>query len=340
MALAPVSILTLWLSLWTSLIQAEIEYPVTIEVDLIYPRPEAKARDEWLPIVFAIQNAEAAYFHGFTMTWLVYPEGGGEFESIQTYTSSSFQKFHYGMLDSDTAIVIGANSNTATVDPGRYNFTWEFSMVPCTVSGSLTTIESGTVVASDSFFVDIVSGDAGNVGDLEDWIDKCPEVAAQVTIAESVLSSCPVLAENDNSRSVRRQMCDTMLLDAEQRGCLHSYFSGISDNGHEYVQDNGTVSCKSGFDVLPIEWKDPGFEVSTTSSSSTRTSTSSTASSTTTDIPTSTEGIDEASPTATYSTDNGNGQSDVDESASPIHLAEFTTLGGCMVVSFIFLGLV
>lgn len=213
-------------------------------------------------------------------------------------------------------------------------------MVPCTVSGSLTTIESGTVVASDSFFVDIVSGDAGNVGDLEDWIDKCPEVAAQVTIAESVLSSCPVLAENDNSRSVRRQMCDTMLLDAEQRGCLHSYFSGISDNGHEYVQDNGTVSCKSGFDVLPIEWKDPGFEVSTTSSSSTRTSTSSTASSTTTDIPTSTEGIDEASPTATYSTDNGNGQSDVDESASPIHLAEFTTLGGCMVVSFIFLGLV
>lgn len=335
-------IAALWLLLCTSLIHAEIEYPTTIGVDIIYPRPEARARDNWLPVVFAIQHAEAAYFHGFTMRWLLYPETGGDFEYIQTYTTSNFEKFHYGMLDSDTAIVVGANSNTATVDPGRYNFTWEFSMVPCTVSGSLITIESGTVVSSGSFFIDVASGDAGNVGDLEDWIDKCPEVGPQVTIAESVLSSCPVIAENGGERSGKRQMCDTLLLDAEQRGCLHSYFSGLADNGREYAQDNGTVSCQSGFDVLPMEWGNPGFEVSTTSSSSSTTSTTK-SSSTTTDISTTdnsapTEDVDEAAPTVTESTDSGNGQSDDDESVSPIHLPGLTTLGGCMAVGFILLG--
>lgn len=343
MAPTLISLAALWLAFCMPFIHAEIQYPTTLELDIIYPRPDAKARDEWLPVVFAIQGAEAAYYHGFTMSWFLYPEGGGEFEYVQTYTPSNFEKFHYGMLDADTAIVIGARSNTATVDTGRYNFTWEFSMVPCTVSGSLTTIESGTVVASDSFFVDIVSGDAGNVGDLEDWIDKCPEAGAQVKIARSVISSCPVLAEDDEGHPVKRQMCDTLLLDAEQRGCIHSYFSSIAENGHAYTQDNETISCKTGFDVLPIEWMDPGFEISTTSSSSsTRSSSTSTtaSSSTTTEIPTATPGVDEAAPTGTESTDNDDDQSDGDESVSPIHLAELTTLGGCMVIGFIFLGFI
>jgi hypothetical protein len=53
-------------------------------------------------------------------------------------------------------MVMNVGGHALPIDPGRYNFTWEFNMVPCTVGRNSIMIGSGTVVASGSYFIDVV----------------------------------------------------------------------------------------------------------------------------------------------------------------------------------------
>jgi hypothetical protein len=144
-------------------VHSEISYPKTLEIDIIYLRENSRTRNSWLPIIFAIQGAETAYFNGFTVSWTLYhtvrtQDDDYNWESLASYKDAvDYEDFHYGNLGDDIAMVMNVGGHALPIDPGwRYNFTWEFNMVPCTVGRNSIMIGSRTVVASGSYFIDVV----------------------------------------------------------------------------------------------------------------------------------------------------------------------------------------
>ncbi|KAL2783198.1 hypothetical protein BJX66DRAFT_345157 [Aspergillus keveii] len=290
-----------------------------MEIDIIYPCENFRTRNSWLPIIFAIQGAETAYFNGFTVSWTLYhtvrtQDDDYNWESLASYKDAvDYEDFHYGNLGDDIAMVMNVGGHALPIDLGRYNFTWEFNMVPCT---------------------------RGDLGDLDEWLGECPELGAQVTITDSVLLACAVLAEEGEEISPpvpEPEPCRTALRDEQQRECIRGYFSGLTSNGREYLMDNATEACMQGFDVLPENWTDPYRMSSSTSSSYTRsTSTTTISASSTSDAeltatatptPTGIEGDDEGG-----SEDEAQAEGDGGSSADA-HVLNLQGLGCCMIMS-------
>lgn len=73
--------LLVWLA--SALMVTAIDFPTTIELDVVFPRNETYSSTGTLPVVFAVQNAEAAFQFGYSITWTIKTLGSGTYGSFQ-----------------------------------------------------------------------------------------------------------------------------------------------------------------------------------------------------------------------------------------------------------------
>lgn len=139
------------ISLLTALISASIsvalvQVPTSMEVDIVFPRPNGRyARTDHFPVVLAIQNTAAAFEFGYGFSWLIVPadpdafgiEGQGDIFVVEETSP----------LSEDPYI---QTNYTAGLDVGQWNLSWA-------LTNARTCVEAGMFV-DETFFTTINNG--------------------------------------------------------------------------------------------------------------------------------------------------------------------------------------
>ncbi|KAL4864162.1 hypothetical protein BDV12DRAFT_201393 [Aspergillus spectabilis] len=344
-----------WLILSPTLAQSIIEYPTTLEIDILYPREISQTRNTWIPMIFAVQGADAAFLNRFSLDWTLAPEDDqDDFFKLFFYTYSSHRDpdaWRYGMLEENTAIVLNTEGFTFSIPPGRYNLTWELTMMTCRVVANQPELIGGEKLVSRSYLIDVVESQLGDLGDLEDWLDECPVFGGKVPIADAVsIQACPVIAQGGHPDELREgKPCNARLQNEDQKECIRRYFGDLPPDEDGYAQEYQAGPCRDGFDVLPLSWQYPESMTWSTSSSTenlsalitsatTTTTTSSTVAETHT--PTTPTSVDKSTPTLTPSESGAEGEpQDGDDGglASLVSPLGYVGLARCVVGSLLLL---
>jgi hypothetical protein len=205
-----------------------VDYPATIEVDLIFPRNETYNNMTSFPIVFALQNAEAALAFGYTIDWEFVWLGGDEVEKfLDAYTgpdiSNSLYVGDFKYTHDDSVLVAGkvSNRNGYYLRPGTYAVQWTYDTVTCSVSDTSTTYHIGgdAYVTSGGNVVFTAVADGSGLG-FEIPVDECPVFSGQWTAGDGT-ATCPELSSFD----AEPDPCKAQL-GQEQIDCLQDWYRG------------------------------------------------------------------------------------------------------------------
>ncbi|RDW86377.1 uncharacterized protein DSM5745_03019 [Aspergillus mulundensis] len=223
-----------------------ISYPATIEIDLLFPRNETYNNMTGFPIVFALQNADAAGTFGWDFDWqFTRLDGDGNNKFLDFYTGSllddspTSNDFRY--QTDDILIVPGKiySENNYYIRPGTYSVSWRYYTSTCTKTNGTTYINDQTMAAhANSTVIFTVVADGSGL-DFEIPADECPVYSGQWTAESGTSSDCPVrdLEVLEPSDPCKAQ------LSKKQLSCLQNWFAG----------NNGSHVCHSSlkqWDVL------------------------------------------------------------------------------------------
>ncbi|KAL4820854.1 hypothetical protein BDW67DRAFT_73225 [Aspergillus spinulosporus] len=235
------AILPLFLALFTSVLC--LSYPTAIEVNLLFPRNETYNNMTGFPIVFALQNADAAGTFGWDIDWQFIWLDGSEDEKFLDYYSGlhlidspTLNDFRY--LADDILIVPGRilQENNYYIRPGIYRVAWRYLTSTCLESESITWIDGSTMIArANSSVVFTVVADGSGL-DFEIPSDTCPLYSGQWTAGSGTPADCP---DPDSSKYEDPDLCEAQL-SQEQISCLKDWFGG----------NNASEVCQSSFE----EW--------------------------------------------------------------------------------------
>jgi hypothetical protein len=129
-----------------SLSVALAQLPTSVEVDIVFPRPNGRyARTDHFPVVLAIQNTVAAFEFGYGFSWLISPadpyafgiEGQGDIFVVEETTPPLQDPY------------IQTNY-TAGLDVGQWSLSWS-------LTNARTCVEAGMFV-DETFFTTISNG--------------------------------------------------------------------------------------------------------------------------------------------------------------------------------------
>lgn len=183
--------LLIWLA--SVLLATAIEFPTTIELDVVFPRNETYNRMMALPVAFAVQNAEAAFQFGYSMTWTVETLGSGNVrqQPEQTVPAEAVNNTWYEWGN------VTAFDEDQPIEPGTYNLTVSFIMGSCTDTSTTVTVGVTILEASVEFTV----ADDGTGKDV-DLTSDCPRFLDTLTIERltgpvAATASCPVRAQRE-----------------------------------------------------------------------------------------------------------------------------------------------
>ncbi|KAL3443396.1 hypothetical protein BJX65DRAFT_311897 [Aspergillus insuetus] len=209
-----------------------VDYPATIEVDLIFPRNETYNNMTTFPIIFALQNADAALAFGYTIDWEFVWLGGDEDEKfLDAYTgpdiSDSIYLSDFKYTHDDLVLVAGkvSNRNGYYLRPGTYLVQWTYDTVTCSVSDTTTTYHIGGdgYVAMGGNVVFTAVADGSGLG-FEVPVDECPLYSGQWTAGDGT-NTCPELSSFD----AEPDPCKAQL-GQEQIDCLQDWYRGNNES--------------------------------------------------------------------------------------------------------------
>ena len=176
---------------------AALDYPATVEIDIVYPLNKTYNNVTQMPVVFAIQNAEAAFAWGYDISWQV-----DEVHPKSTLSNPRSQGSVWAFSDDvphDTLNNIwypaDLTYNFSELRAGEHVLKWEWSMTTCSDQGRTTTYTSGNTQASGSIYFTIVDNGSGEK--KMDWTAECPVYQGRVTAKRgTTAANCPYLGED------------------------------------------------------------------------------------------------------------------------------------------------
>ncbi|KAL2862636.1 uncharacterized protein BJX67DRAFT_385443 [Aspergillus lucknowensis] len=239
-----------------TLATADLSPPQTIEVDVLWPTGSVSTsqfRD--IPLIFAVQNAEAAYSYEWFIEHRLYnasvwAAAGNDSAAIAQIERGSWPEdidwvdsglpawsyngnppFNY-YYNGDVAVAAAEWLTIYPLDPGDYVILWLYSTENCAEEDILM-VAWGT----HSFTVD-EEGVAG----LEVMLDACPEYSGGWTIRDTRDDGCPFVLEQGVSDP---DPCRARLQNRQQVECLEDYYRLSSDD----TSRNETEACRAAFEV-------------------------------------------------------------------------------------------
>ncbi|KAL4754066.1 hypothetical protein BDW72DRAFT_158061 [Aspergillus terricola var. indicus] len=231
------AILQLFPALFTSVLC--LSYPTTIEVDLLFPRNETYNNMTGFPVVFALQNADAAGTFGWDIDWqFTWLDGSEDEKFLDYYTgpqlidSPTLNDFRY--LADDILVIPGRiyRENNYYIRPGIYRVTWRYLTSTCSETESTTWIDGSTIIArANSSFIFTVVADGSGL-DFEIPSDECPLYSGQWTAGSGTSTDCP---DPDSKKYEDPDPCEARL-SQEQISCLKDWFDG--NNASEVCQSS------------------------------------------------------------------------------------------------------
>lgn len=175
---------------------AALEYPATVELDLVFPlnktynrmtqlpnRPYSNvtySNMTQLPIVFAIQNAEDAYALGWAISWGIYDADPKSAESgpwSGGFIWNNNTGVPHDALD-NILYVAELTDNSTELRAGEHVLSWELSMWACIDQNDHVFTGIQDLRAGDVYFTIV---DDGSGESKMDWTAECPVYQASVT---------------------------------------------------------------------------------------------------------------------------------------------------------------
>ncbi|KXJ94818.1 hypothetical protein Micbo1qcDRAFT_221293 [Microdochium bolleyi] len=177
--------------------------PANIELDLVFPRNETYALKKRFPVIFGIQNAAAAYTHGYHLGWQVrragteYVMGGVDSGGV---TAAQFRP---ETAPADPYFIV--NSTNWGLDfvydytkvPGQYILEWRFGLSKnCSESSAWFNATTNAVALANSIQFTVVPADdaAGKDIDLA-AAGACPALAGVIGIPKVYSTGCPNIGD-------------------------------------------------------------------------------------------------------------------------------------------------
>ncbi len=231
---------------------AMIDYPATIEVDLLFPRNETYNRNiTTIPIVFAIQNGPAAYKTDWRLTWNISLAtsnksitSGTHFATASTSrvlpTRSNDFRYYY---NDNIAIVptYPERSFASLLRPGMYRLEWSYMVGPCIPEGSSGVRGPRVPVANGVHYYSLIDDGSGREFDIP--LGDCP-IYGDIWIRPTSGMGCPWTTSSDNAE---RNPCKALLQNQRQVDCIRDYF---------FKRDNETETCLTAFQRVTESWLD------------------------------------------------------------------------------------
>ncbi|ROW06502.1 hypothetical protein VMCG_04276 [Cytospora schulzeri] len=128
--ITPHPILVAYFLAHAGMLAAQTTYPTTVELDLVFPRDNTYAPGELMPLVFAIQNAQAASALGLTIDWQIGEIGNSDdsfFSGFWDLTSTNYSSDPY---------YIYTYTPLLNVTEGDYKVLWYVYATNCSNDGS------------------------------------------------------------------------------------------------------------------------------------------------------------------------------------------------------------
>lgn len=183
---------------------ATIEYPATVEVDIVFPLNKTYNNATQLPnnvsqfpVVFAVQHAEAAFAWGYSIAWKIFEVINGTASE-----SSRAQGAVYGRGDipphdtlDDIWYNAGLTYNFTKLRPGEHLLSWEWTMITCQDIGKTRLYKSSTPASGEMYFSIVDDGSGEDV----DLTGECPVYAGKITAKDGTeASNCPYMGKNED----------------------------------------------------------------------------------------------------------------------------------------------
>ncbi|KAL4906078.1 hypothetical protein BDW74DRAFT_177107 [Aspergillus multicolor] len=231
-------------------------YPATIEIDLLFPRNETYNNLTRFPIVFALQNADAAGIFGWNVDWQFTRMGrDGNDKFLGTYTGSllndSLTSNDFRYRTDHSLIIPGKiyNENNYYIRPGTYSLSWRYYTSTCTKSDDTTYINDQTMVAHANSTVVFTVVDDGSGLDFEISADDCPLYSGHWTAGSGTSTDCPDL---ESEAHEPLDPCKARL-SQEQVSCLQDWFAGNnrSDVCHSSLKQWDVLRESAAASLLP-----------------------------------------------------------------------------------------
>ncbi|KAL2830842.1 hypothetical protein BDW59DRAFT_158281 [Aspergillus cavernicola] len=243
MALIITFLASIWLAPAVIAAKADIDYPATIEVDLLFPRNETyNSNLTGIPVVLAVQNAQAAYAYEWSIAWRVFhaTSSPSDSPSISGRSRSKFGENEFLYLFNDVAIVpmVGQNVVVILLNPGEFRLEWDYATTPCIPEGESSVYQTRTPIASGTHYFSIV--DDGSGLDYDIPLDDCPIYGDSWAVESE--EGCPI-SNDENDRE--GNPCAAKLETQEQVTCIWEYLTR---------RRNETETCLSAFERADPDW--------------------------------------------------------------------------------------
>ncbi|OBT75719.1 hypothetical protein VF21_05939 [Pseudogymnoascus sp. 05NY08] len=211
--------------------KADISYPATIEIDLLFPLNKTyNANYTSPPLILSIQNVQAAYAYEWSIHWAYY----------------------FG----DVGIVPMRNKVLVRFTKGEFRLEWDYATTPCIPEGKNAVWQTRTPVASGTSYFSIVEDGSGVDFDLPvagEGDDACPAFGDSWGVEKK--KGCPA-AGKAGSAKAGGEPCKARLTERGQVDCIWDFLS---------TGKNETETCLRAFERV-----DPGWDMYYTPGSGTK----------------------------------------------------------------------
>lgn len=200
---------------------AEVKYPATVEIDVVFPL-EGKTYNNMkeIPVVFAIQNAEAFFDWGPTLSYTLAVAGKDGDDRIAANTDL------YGTLPLDTIDNMWCASSkigNRTIEAGKYTLNWTLGVVTCTKSGDKVDHHYDQNPAKGLVQFTLVDDNSGTGFNLT---DECPIYGGIVSATGSSFG-CPFIDTASNKGKADSDPCRAKV-PADMAACI---MANLTDSG-------------------------------------------------------------------------------------------------------------
>ncbi len=185
-----ISIQIAWLYL-VSHVYGLLDYPATVELDIVFPLNKTYNNITQMPMVFALQNAKAAYTWGWSLKWTIGRVDAKPSSWIATGGKSSMGDIPPHDTIDNIWYPAMQMYNFTKLQEGRHYLKWEWVMSTCEKIGKKTIYHVQDWQRSGEVFFSIVVDGSGKDVDLS---TECPEYGSfGSATGGTTASECPFM---------------------------------------------------------------------------------------------------------------------------------------------------
>ncbi|KFY14473.1 hypothetical protein V492_02601 [Pseudogymnoascus sp. VKM F-4246] len=225
--------------------KANITYPATIEIDLLSPQNTTYNRNlNYPPIVFAIQNAQAAYAYEWSIHYLIYgaTDSADAIPVIRGTAKSQLDENEFQYYVADVAIApMPIEGALISLKNGAFRLEWDYATTPCIPEGKTSIYQQRTPFASGVSYFSIVEKEGLDFDEIPVG-GACPSFGASWELETK--KSCPGDKKAVGSGG-KGDPCKARLTSQKQVDCIWEFVS---------KGKNESETCLSAFERVDPDW--------------------------------------------------------------------------------------